>query len=331
MTARTVTLLDVARAAGVSRSTASDALQGSGRVAEATRTRVRETADALGYRPNSAAQRLRRARTGTVGLHLPRTATRLDYYMNLAFGAVARAQEDGLDVVLLGSPVGAHGPLASRMDGLLVIDPEPSDGAVPTLMEAGIPVVTGERYPGASTTPYASVVCDNAASLATLLDHLAARGSRHPALLAPGGDSAWAQSLRATAAEWTARRSLPLALRTIPFAATAAETAEATRALLAADPAVDAVVSGPDGSAPGVLHAAQSLGRTPGRDLLVAACVDGPATRTGHPPVTAVDLRPGDYGRACADLLCDVLAGRAAPDAVRPHAWTLRIRESTRP
>lgn len=50
-----VTLLDVARAAGVSKSTASDALQGSGRVAEATWDRVRGIAEELGYRPNSAA------------------------------------------------------------------------------------------------------------------------------------------------------------------------------------------------------------------------------------------------------------------------------------
>ncbi|NDZ87076.1 LacI family transcriptional regulator, partial [Streptomyces sp. SID10115] len=40
MNARTVSLLDVARAAGVSKSTASDALQGAGRVAEATREHV---------------------------------------------------------------------------------------------------------------------------------------------------------------------------------------------------------------------------------------------------------------------------------------------------
>ncbi|NEB90097.1 LacI family DNA-binding transcriptional regulator, partial [Streptomyces anulatus] len=144
MTSRTVTLLDVARAAGVSKSTVSDALQGSGRVAEATRDRVRAVAEELGYRPNSAARRLRRASTGAVGLHLPATATRLDYYMNLAFGAVERAQEDGLDMVLLAPSGAAGGRIASRVDGLLVIDPEPGDSAVPGLLDAGVPVVTGE-------------------------------------------------------------------------------------------------------------------------------------------------------------------------------------------
>ncbi|MFD4218567.1 LacI family DNA-binding transcriptional regulator [Streptomyces griseus] len=343
MTSRTVTLLDVARAAGVSKSTVSDALQGSGRVAEATRDRVRAVAEELGYRPNSAARRLRRASTGAVGLHLPATATRLDYYMNLAFGAVERAQEDGLDMVLLAPSGASGGRIASRVDGLLVIDPEAGDSAVPGLLDAGVPVVTGERYLGPAAAPSGAVVCDNAASLTALLDHVAERGARHPAVLAPSGSSAWATALRATARSWGLAHGVEVALRTVPFAATPAEAEETTRALLTADPAVDAVICAPDGSAPGVLRAAAALGREvgdsekaggsgkSGSGLLVAACVDGPATRNAEPPVTAVDLRPAAYGRACAELLCDILADRAAPDTVRRHAWSLETRASTGP
>ncbi|MEU4026416.1 LacI family DNA-binding transcriptional regulator [Streptomyces anulatus] len=401
MTSRTVTLLDVARAAGVSKSTVSDALQGSGRVAEATRDRVRAVAEELGYRPNSAARRLRRASTGAVGLHLPATATRLDYYMNLAFGAVERAQEDGLDMVLLAPSGAAGGRIASRVDGLLVIDPEPGDSAVPGLLDAGVPVVTGERYLGPATGPSGAVVCDNAASLTALLDHVTERGARRPALLAPSGSSAWATALRATAGSWGRAHGVAVTLRTVPFAATPAEAEAATLALLAADPAVDAVICAPDGSAPGVLRAATTLGRKVGasspsgacgatnasgssgatstsgaidgngrtgegsrteydrsegdrteRDrtehgkpaspggpdpaagplgagLLVASCVDGTATRGAEPPVTAVDLHPAAYGRACAELLCDILAGRTAPDTVRRHSWSLETRAST--
>ncbi|WP_137229760.1 LacI family DNA-binding transcriptional regulator [Streptomyces sp. BPSDS2] len=337
MTSRTVTLLDVARAAGVSKSTVSDALQGSGRVAEATRDRVRAVAEELGYRPNSAARRLRRASTGAVGLHLPATATRLDYYMNLAFGAVERAQEDGLDMVLLAPSGASGGRIASRVDGLLVIDPEAGDSTVPGLLDAGVPVVTGERYLGPAPGPSGAVVCDNAASLTALLDHVTGRGARRPAVLAPSGSSAWATALRATARSWGLAHGVEVALRTVPFAATPAEAEETTRALLTADPAVDAVICAPDGSAPGVLRAAAALGREvggsrkSGSGLLVAACVDGPATRGSAPPVTAVDLRPAAYGRACAELLCDILADRAAPDTVRRHAWSLETRASTGP
>ncbi|WP_055565871.1 LacI family DNA-binding transcriptional regulator [Streptomyces atriruber] len=329
MNARTVTLLDVARAAGVSKSTASDALQGAGRVAEATREHVREVAARLGYRPNSAARRLRRASTGAIGLHLPQTATRLDYYMNLAFGAVARAQEEGLDVVLLAPATGAHGPLASRVDGLLVIDPEIGDPAVPGLLGAGIPVVTGERYLGSAPAPSGAVICDNSASLTALLDHVRERGARRPALLAPADTSAWAAALHATADDWGRAHGVPVEVRTVSFAATAREAEQATLALLAAAPGTDAVICAPDGAAPGVLHAAAAQGRAVGRDFYVAACVDGTATRSAGPPVTAVDLRPSAYGRACAELLCDILAGRTDAATVRTHQWALEARAST--
>ncbi|MFF3623264.1 LacI family DNA-binding transcriptional regulator [Streptomyces sp. NPDC002467] len=330
MTARTVTLIDVARAAGVSKSTASDALHGSGRVAEATRDRVREVADRLGYRPNSAARRLRRASTGAIGLYLPQTATRLEYYMNLAFGAVERAQEEGLDVVLLGSAAGAHGPLGSRVDGLLVVDPEIGDPAVPALLDAGVPVVTCERYPGPTATPTAAVVCDNAASLTALLDHVHERGAVAPALLAPEATSSWAQALRTAAETWSAERGVSVIVHTVPFAATPAEAAEHTRRLLADRPAVDAVICAPDGAAAGVLRAAAESGRTVGRDFQLASCVDGIAVRSCDPPLTAIDLRPAEYGRTCAALLCEVLAGRARPDTVRLHDWALVVRPSDR-
>ncbi|MFI8339325.1 hypothetical protein ACIF8W_04500 [Streptomyces sp. NPDC085639] len=45
--------------------------------------------------------------------------------------------------------------------------------------------------------------------------------------------------------------------------------------------------------------------------------------------MTAVDLRPAAYGRVCAELLCDILAGRAEPDTVRHHTWALETRPST--
>ncbi|GCD95519.1 LacI family DNA-binding transcriptional regulator [Embleya hyalina] len=329
MTGRPATLLDVARVSGVSKSTVSDALQGTGRVAEATRERVRRVARELGYRPNSAARSLRRSSTGSIGLRLPRTATRLDYYMSLAFGVVERAQEAGLDVMLL-APGGSADGLAARVDGLVIVDPDAEDAALPALLDAGVPVVTGERYPGPAAAPHGVVVCDTAGSLNALLDHVRERGARRPALLAPDGTSAWAVALRDTAADWARAHDTDVAVRLVPFVCSPAEAEEAAAALLASDPAVDAIVCAPDGAAPGVLRAAAGAGRRVGTDLPVASCVDGAAMRNATPPVTAVDLDPAGYGRACADLLSDLLAGTEQPGTVREHPWEPRLRDSTR-
>jgi LacI family transcriptional regulator len=65
---RLPTISDVARLAGVSKTTASDALQGRGRVSAATRERVSTAARTLGYRLHAGARDLTRRRSEVLGL-----------------------------------------------------------------------------------------------------------------------------------------------------------------------------------------------------------------------------------------------------------------------
>lgn len=66
-----VTLRDVAHEAGVSLKTASNVINGSGRMSVATRDRVEEVIRRLGYRVNVAARNLNRNRTGFITLAVP--------------------------------------------------------------------------------------------------------------------------------------------------------------------------------------------------------------------------------------------------------------------
>jgi transcriptional regulator with XRE-family HTH domain len=61
----------IARRAGVSRSTVSYALSGKRPVAAATRKRIQDVIDELGYRPNATARALKEGRTRTIGLVIP--------------------------------------------------------------------------------------------------------------------------------------------------------------------------------------------------------------------------------------------------------------------
>lgn len=65
---RTPTIRDVAKKAGVSIGTASKALNSSGSLRSETVKKVREAAEAIGYRPNDLAQSLHRSRSMTVGI-----------------------------------------------------------------------------------------------------------------------------------------------------------------------------------------------------------------------------------------------------------------------
>lgn len=371
MNARPVTLLDVAREAGVSRTTASAALGGSGRLSEETRAHVAAVAERLGYRANPVARHLRRGRIGAIGLHLPAQATGLAYYMEFAFGVVERAREEGVSVTLLapggagasggagaalgggsgavaGAAAGGAAVAPPQVDGFVVVDPLRGDPAVAAALASGLPVVSGEPVLPGEPEPAAVVRADHAGALRELLDHVAARGARAPALVAPDEASSWAAQLRGAYGDWCAARRIEPRVREVAFNATPEEVRAASKELLgagrrgaAADasgeagggrrsaggesgaaegdgPPVDAIVCAPDGAALGAIAAARAAGVEVGRELLLAACVDSAAMALASPPITALDLGPRAFGGRCADALLALLAGeRPAGDALR--------------
>lgn len=323
---RHVTLMTVAERAGVSKTTASDALRSSGRVSPETRALVREAAAELGYVPNGSARHLRRGSTGAIGLHVPEVLTRSDYYMRFVFGVVEATAAHDHDLTLITSGPAARVP---RVDGLILGDPLSGDPIVERLMSAGLPTVTCERFRGTGRAD-GVVLSDHAAMLGDLLDHLGERGAARPALVVAGGESDWAASVRRGYVRWCAGRRLEPAVATVPFDAPHDDVHDAARRLLDTDPRPDALVCAPAGAAAELLPVLRKAGRRVGADLLLASCVDGPSMRSADPPVTAIDLRPREAGEACARLLFDLLAGEAGPGAERLHPIDLVVRASTR-
>jgi DNA-binding LacI/PurR family transcriptional regulator len=326
-----VTLRTVAERAGVSTTTASDAMRGSGRVSDETRARVLQVAEALRYVPNGSAQHLRRASTGAIGLHLPAVLTRSNYYMSFVFGVVERAAADNYDVTLLtsGEPH-ATARRAPRVDGLVLGDPLGGDPVVQQLMTAGVPTVTCERFPG-GVQATGIVRSEHAAAVGELLDHLRASGARAPGLIVAGDESDWAASVHQGFRDWCTRHGVPPAVRTVPFDTPDDALYAAAHDLLATHQEIDALVCGPAGAASALLPVLRDAGRTVGEDLLLASCVDGPSMSSADPPITAIDLHPREAGAACADLLFDLLRGAAPSGTERLHPTELLKRPSTAP
>src|SRR5699024_8339547 len=97
-----VTIGDVARTAGVSRSTASYALSGKRAISEDVRRRVEEAVQELGYSPNAGARALATSRTRTIGLlaqfYEDEFAPAMLQYM---LGVSDTARELGYDILLV--------------------------------------------------------------------------------------------------------------------------------------------------------------------------------------------------------------------------------------
>ncbi|MFD2757520.1 LacI family DNA-binding transcriptional regulator [Gulosibacter faecalis] len=307
MANRTVTIQDVARYAGVSRTTVSDALNGTGRVSESTREAVTRAADELGYRPNTAAKSLRTSTTGTIGIHLPEAMTRIDYYLQIIFGALETAAIADVDVTLITSRR-LGGNARPRVDGVIVIDPLSDDAIAQQLLDLDVPIVTLEQAPG--QRPDGVVTADHEGALTELLEHLGERGARAPALLASPAVTDWGVRIQQRYREWCAGRGIPALITERPFGSAPASYAEALRDLFALRPDVDGVICGPAGSALVALDVLEDLDKQVGRDVLVAALVDSTSLVYTDPPITAIDLSPRAAGAACVEVLIDLVRGR---------------------
>jgi len=180
---RRATIKDVARAAGVSQSTAARALSGEGYVAEAVQQRVRAAADELGYVRHAMASSLRRQSSRSIGVLV--SDLRNAFYADLAAGVGRRAREHGYTMVL----VDDRGSVDEEREALAVFVAMRVAGVILTpLSAAAVDYLTRQRTPfveadrtfsaGASD----AVVIDNVEASRRMADHLISLGHRRIAL-----------------------------------------------------------------------------------------------------------------------------------------------------
>ncbi len=343
------TIHDVAKAAGVSVTTVSHALNGKGRVDPRTRALVTQVVHRLGYRANRHARGLRSGRSGTLGLLLPvsgdvRTdeTLRLDYYMRLAGAAAtsAFAREQALMLlppVIAGARPGGGGLDGAGLvgvglgglaiDGGIVADPSPHDQRLTVLEEHGLPAVSIGRDLGRPDHSW-YVELDNFANTRLMLDHLAERGARRIAILTPRAEWAWATETLHAYESWTRERRSPCLV--VPVAMQPGEESafRAASRLLASPTPPDAMFVVAERFIRGVLRAARESGKRVPDELLLAAGVDGVYAWEGDPPVTALELHPERMAEAAVTMLL----ARLDAEPVQPPAYvpaTLHTRAST--
>lgn len=185
MTNTTPTIYDVARAAGVSKSVVSRVVSGRGSVSEATRSRVEEAIEQLGYRPRSTGPAQKRTASGTIGLLL-RNATS-PFYARLFVDLQALAAGDEVRVVAVtGNMVpGSEVPLLTSLlemgvDGLIIGSGLMAPTAI-TRIAADAPTVVVSRP--AQDSEASSVYDDPEVIAHYIVDSLWAHGHRCALLL----------------------------------------------------------------------------------------------------------------------------------------------------
>ena len=289
-------LADVARAAGVSTSTASRALTRPEMVAEPTRRRVLQAADALRFRYNRAARALTTGRTGLIGLVVPTLAN--PYYSPLVLGAQQAAEELDRHLLLAVSEHSAQreqrllARLSEQVDGLVMLAPLSSDGELRAI-SATSPMLLVDR----KITGIPSVVVDTAAGVGALADHLLELGHRRIAYIR-GPAGTWADCQRCRVVSARVGDELVL-LGPLP------PTFEAGLTVADQIPGeVTAVIAYNSYLALGLLHALGTLGIRIPDDLSLASADDLAPLGSTTPTVTALRLPIEPAGEVSVRRLC---------------------------
>lgn len=326
-------IAEVARRAGVSKSTASRALGNTGYVSPETRDRVRRAADELGYVPSTSAVSLATGRTQSIGVVMP-------YVNRWFFAEVLEGIQEallaaGLDLTLYDAKPGSTGRVRifedflarKRFDGLIAVGLEPDDAEVARLVRIGRPVVS--VIGSDDLTSVVAIDDDYAARRAT--EHLLMLGHRDIAFLGGRTDRHWAQVDRRRLAGYVSAMQdagLGPRVRHVPSDVTLpGGYASAVDLLGDTRSRPTALVATCDEVAIGAMIAARRLGvQVPG-DLSVIGIDDHEYAEMFA--LTTLRQSPRDQGRVAVRLLLEHLADPARPvTPVRMQA-KLVVRSST--
>ncbi len=330
--ARTATLSDVARRAGVSIATASKALNGREDVAPSTRQRVLEVAESLSFTPNAMARGLLAGRTGTVGLLTSDLEGR--FMLPILMGAEDAFGAGQVNVFLCdarGDTIREQhhlkALLSRRVDGIIVVgrqtDPRPSLG-----QEIPVPVVYA--YAPSDDPRDLSLTPDNVAGGRLAVEHLLACGRSRIAHIS--GDPSYAAAQDRLAGARAALEAAGMQLVGDPMFSEWSEHwgRDASAMLLERHPEVDAIFCGSDQVARGVLDTARDFGRRVPDDLAVIGYDNWEVLATNsRPELTSIDANLQQLGRQAAQRVFDAIDGVDIGDGTHHLPVRLVIRGST--
>lgn len=326
-----VTALDVARKAGVSVSTVSLALRGSGRISAKTIEQIREIASELNYLPNAQASSLRRRVTERIALVVPDIGNSV--YVSMAKSIQRVAKERGYYVSLVstddieGADIDALRLLKNgQVDGMILIALRQSRDLAAEIKRLDKPICVIGRVPGDLGVD--NVRVDSQAGARLGAEHLLALGRRTIAFINGPADTYPAQARLKGYQEAMQQAGVPA--RVVGTEFTVAGGYQAVDQVLCEYPQADALLCANDLIGIGVLKRLRELGRRVPADLVVIGIDDIAECEICTPTLSSVALLAGERGKLAAGLLLDRIQGHAPANPVEVLiSPRLVVREST--
>ncbi|MDN5916383.1 MAG: LacI family transcriptional regulator [Pseudonocardia sp.] len=305
-------LNDVAAEVGLSAASVSMVLRGVPGPSSATREKVLDAAQRLGYRPDRAASLLASRRTGLIGVVLEVRST---FHAELAEELLVAAERRGHDV-LLGARTRVRDEqravetlIDSRCEALVLLGTEAPTARLAELGRQVPVVAVGRRLPGAEVDV---VRVDDERGTAELVGHLVAAGHREIAYI-DGGRGAIATDRRRGYRKAMRRTGLGDRVRVLRGGKDDQDGARAATELLAGGELPTAVVVFNDHAAVGLLDALIRTGVDVPGDVSVAGYDDSPLSRMAHVDLTTISQNVAELSEQTLELVAGRRDGATRP------------------
>lgn len=319
-TAGPPTLEEVAARAGVSRSTASRAINGGDRVSPTALDAVRRAVADLGYSPNRAARSLVTRKTDSIALvvHEPDEVALTDpFIIGILSGLSSSLADSDVQVVLIvARPGQAERTLrylrTGHVDGAVVVSHHL--GSDPMLLTLTLPLVFVGR-PAVEATRLQYVDTDNKAGSALATRHLIERGRRRIGMVA--GPADMVVGIERLAGWRSALTEEGLSADAIEHGdfTTSGGRAAAHR-LLDDHPDLDAIVAASDLMAVGVMAALNARGKRVPTDVAVVGYDDLGVAAAASPALTTVVQPVVAMAAAAGQRLLDLVGGATPTEPI---------------
>lgn len=316
------TIHDVAREAGVSIATVSNAYNNTRHVSKATRERVRAVAARLGYRANITARNLRASETRLFAFSWrPMAPDSFSPIFDRFLQAIATAAAHH-DFHILAYPTESleqelvfyrNLMLVGQVDGFILANTGAKDERIRMLLEAEFPFVAfGRSDP---ELHYAWVDVDGAAGLQMAAQHLIGLGHSRIACLAwPERSLSGADRLGGYQAAMTAAGLARDPAWVLRAENRFGEAYAATQTLLTLPVArrPSAIVAMSDLMAIAAMNACADAGLDVGRDMAIVGFDDAPVAQLLRPSLSSVRQPMAEVGEHLATMLAEICSNQAA-------------------
>ena len=309
------TLVDVARAAGVSTALVSIVMRGVPGASDATRERVKRIADELGYVPDQRARKLRQTRSRLLGVVFE---LQQPYHGDLVEQLYAAAAARGYDLVISAvapsrpEPTAVRDLVRERCEAAILLGSRLSDDALVTLTR-DVPTLVVARASGIPGV--GSVRGDDVAGITLAVEHLVDLGHRRIAHIDGAGAPGSADR---TVGFVAATKSHRIGSAVVTGGLTEADGARGMRELLDRREPPTGVVAFNDRVATGVLDQLVRLGLGVPGDVSVVGYDDSRLARIPHVAMTTISQDGAAMADAAVAAALAQIAGHPPADLVLP-------------